>query len=186
MKLASPIKVFAFVFIGGILTACNTTPEEPQEEPQAKVQAATDTGISTSGIGDSANLVSEAGASDSKSASESAALATETFYFEFDQTLIRLAAYESLKAHAAYLAENPTAKARLEGHADERGTREYNVALGERRGKAVSKFLMSNGANASQLEVISYGEERSVVDGHDESSWSQNRRVALKYVSGHP
>jgi len=69
----------------------------------------------------------------------------------------------------------------LEGHADERGTREYNMALGERRAKAVSRFLTVQGAGSNQIEVVSYGEERPAMMGHDEGSWSQNRRVELKY-----
>lgn len=188
MKLANRFRMFAFVFVGGFLAACTSTPEESQELGQEQgVNAGSDSSITTSGVGGGDALVSEAGSSDqSQTVAQQAAAASSVFYFEFDRAVIRSSAYESLRSHAAYLAENPRAKARLEGHADERGTREYNIALGERRGKAVSKFLLSNGVSASQLEVISYGEERAAVSGHSESAWSKNRRVEIKYVSGRP
>ncbi|HCK93952.1 MAG TPA: peptidoglycan-associated lipoprotein, partial [Gammaproteobacteria bacterium] len=73
-----------------------------------------------------------------------------------------------------------------EGHADERGTREYNVALGERRGNAVAKYLRLNGVSSSKMEVISYGEEKPVAYGHDDQSWSANRRVEIVYTAGQP
>jgi len=113
-------------------------------------------------------------------------LAQRVVYFDFDKSAIRPDSEESLRAHAAYLASKPGAKVRLEGHADERGTREYNMALGERRAKAVVTFLTANGAGAAQLEVVSYGEERPAVDGHDEGSWAQNRRAELVYTAEAP
>lgn len=105
------------------------------------------------------------------------------FYFDFDQSVVRQEGFADLEAHARYLAQNPSASVRLEGHADERGTREYNIALGERRAQAVERLLVVNGAAAGQVETVSYGEEKPAVLGHDASSWSQNRRVELKYLS---
>jgi len=89
--------------------------------------------------------------------------------------------FADLEAHARYLAQHPSASVRLEGHADERGTREYNIALGERRAKAVERLLIVNGASTSQVETISYGEEKPAVLGSGEQSWAQNRRVELIY-----
>ena len=114
------------------------------------------------------------------------ALSQRVVYFDFDKSAIRADAYETLQAHAQYLGGHAGAKIRVEGHADERGTREYNMALGERRAKAVQSFLTANGAGAAQLEVVSYGEEKPVVDGHDESSWAQNRRAELVYTAEAP
>ncbi len=105
------------------------------------------------------------------------------FYFDFDKSVVKANGFSDLEKHAAFLAANPAAQVVLEGHADERGTREYNMALGERRAKAVSRFLQVNGASASQIETVSFGEEKPQILGHSESSWSQNRRVELKYVS---
>jgi len=82
------------------------------------------------------------------------------------------------------LAEHPNVRVSLQGNTDERGTREYNMALGERRAKAVRRYLVAQGASFSQMEVISYGEERPVAQGHDEAAWALNRRVDIVY-SGH-
>ncbi|WP_156502735.1 OmpA family protein, partial [Oleiphilus sp. HI0067] len=77
--------------------------------------------------------------------------------------------------------QNPSAKIVLEGHCDERGTKEYNIALGERRANSVAQFLKVNGVSASQIEVVSYGEESPAVAGSNETAWSKNRRVVLQY-----
>lgn len=105
------------------------------------------------------------------------------FYFDFDKSVVKAAGFADLEKHAAYLAANPSAQVVLEGHADERGTREYNMALGERRAKAVSRFLQVNGASAAQIETVSFGEEKPAVLGHNAQSWAQNRRVEIKYVA---
>jgi peptidoglycan-associated lipoprotein len=105
------------------------------------------------------------------------------FYFDFDKSVVKANGFSDLEKHAAFLAANPSAQVVLEGHADERGTREYNMALGERRAKSVSRFLQVNGASAGQIETVSFGEEKPQILGHSESSWGQNRRVELKYVS---
>ena len=102
-----------------------------------------------------------------------------TFYFEFDSSELSGDGRRLAEAWAAYLAANASAKVRLEGHCDERGTREYNVGLGERRANAVRQLLTSRGASARQLSVTSYGEERPVSAGHDEAAWQQNRRVEI-------
>ncbi len=103
------------------------------------------------------------------------------FYFDFDQAIVKRAAFAELRKHAEALAEDRSLRVRLEGHADERGTREYNLALGERRANAVRAYLMTNGALSSQLETISYGEEKPAMSGSNESAWAKNRRVELVY-----
>lgn len=107
-------------------------------------------------------------------------------YFGFDESSVPAAAFETLRAHATYLKSNSGAKLRLEGHGDERGTREYNVALGERRALAVEKFLRVQGVSSSQLETVSYGEEKPAAYGQDAMSWAKNRRVQLNYTAGKP
>ncbi|PDH35865.1 MAG: peptidoglycan-associated lipoprotein [OM182 bacterium MED-G24] len=104
-----------------------------------------------------------------------------TFYFDFDQAIVKRSGFEILNKHARVLNIDSSLRLRLEGHADERGTREYNIALGERRANAVRSYLVARGASRSQIEVISYGEEKPAVLGGGESSWAQNRRVELKY-----
>jgi peptidoglycan-associated lipoprotein len=101
-------------------------------------------------------------------------------HFAFDSSEISGEGQSLVDGWAAYLAANPNAKVRLEGHCDERGTREYNVGLGERRGNAVLQALTSRGVAERQISVASMGEERPVADGHDESAWAQNRRVEIQ------
>jgi len=103
------------------------------------------------------------------------------FYFDFDQAIVRRDGHAELDQHAGVLANNPRLMVRLEGHADERGTREYNLALGERRANAVQSYLLSQGASRSQIEVVSYGEEKPAMNGHDQTSWEINRRVEIVY-----
>jgi peptidoglycan-associated lipoprotein len=100
-------------------------------------------------------------------------------YFEFDSSDLKPEGAQLAEAWAQYLAANPGSKVRLEGHADERGTREYNVALGERRANAVLQTLTARGVGERQLGVSSFGEERPVAMGHDDAAWQQNRRVEI-------
>ncbi len=102
-------------------------------------------------------------------------------YFEFDSSEVRAADRELLTNHATYMAQNANVRVVLEGHADERGSREYNIGLGDRRAQAVRRMLELQGVGAQQISTVSYGEEKPAVDGHDESAWSQNRRVELIY-----
>lgn len=105
--------------------------------------------------------------------------AKSVFYFELDRTDVNPADQAALAAHARFLAANHGKHASLVGHADERGTREYNMALGEHRAMAVAEVLTMNGVSKSQIEIVSYGEEKPAAMGHDEPSWAQNRRVEL-------
>jgi peptidoglycan-associated lipoprotein len=103
------------------------------------------------------------------------------FYFDFDQAIVRRTGHEELNKHAKVLSADSELRVRLEGHADERGTREYNLALGERRANAVRAYLVAQGAVRTQIEVISYGEEKPSNNGHSESSWAENRHVEIVY-----
>lgn len=104
-------------------------------------------------------------------------------YFDLDQTEIKPEFQAQIACHAAYLRQFPEARVRLEGNADERGSREYNLGLGERRGNAVQSAVSAAGASSAQLNVVSYGEERPVCRQHDESCWSKNRRVEIIYTA---
>ncbi len=106
---------------------------------------------------------------------------TRIFRFGFDSFSVSSADYPALQAHSEFLVANPDKSIRIEGHTDERGSREYNIALGERRAKSVTNFLVSNGVNPSQIKVVSYGEEKPVRSGHDESSYKENRRAEVVY-----
>ncbi len=102
-----------------------------------------------------------------------------SFYFGFDQATLTAGSREALDQHIALL-KNNNDKIRLEGNADERGSREYNMALGERRANAVANYMIINGIPRYRIETVSYGEERPVAFGHNDESWQQNRRVDLK------
>ena len=103
------------------------------------------------------------------------------FYFDFDRSDLSDNDFITLQRHAKYLSAHPDAKVRLEGHTDERGSREYNVALGERRSQALSRVLKLEGVPKQQVAEVSYGEEKPAVQGHDESAWQQNRRGVIVY-----
>ena len=107
-------------------------------------------------------------------------LSITTIYFDYDQTSIKPEYLAVLEAHANNVATSGL-QLRLEGHADERGSREYNIGLGERRAQAVKRAMMLSGANSTALATVSYGEEQPLVSGSDEASFAQNRRVELVY-----
>lgn len=119
---------------------------------------------------------------DSAAAGPRASIRNRTIYFDFDRDEVKAEYREIVAAHGRYLAANPAARVRLEGHTDERGSREYNIGLGERRAQAVRQALLLQGAGASQLTTVSYGEERPVATGSDEESWALNRRVEIVYA----
>ncbi|NDL62770.1 peptidoglycan-associated lipoprotein Pal [Acerihabitans arboris] len=102
-------------------------------------------------------------------------------YFDLDKYDIRSDFAQMLDAHANFLRSNPSYKVTVEGHADERGTPEYNIALGERRANAVKMYLQGKGVSADQISIVSYGKEKPAVLGHDESAYAKNRRAVLVY-----
>jgi peptidoglycan-associated lipoprotein len=110
-------------------------------------------------------------------------LSKRVIYFDFDKSTVRPEFRDIISAHATYMASSSSARVTLEGHADERGTREYNLGLGERRGNAVEGLLAAQGARANQNSVVSYGEERPVCRVSDEDCWSRNRRVEIVYTA---
>jgi peptidoglycan-associated lipoprotein len=104
-----------------------------------------------------------------------------TFYFEYDRAVLKPSDLAALEMHAQVLRRNSGRSIVLEGHCDERGTREYNLALGERRADSVRSFLLSAGVSARQIETVSYGEEQPADPGHTDSAWERNRRAVMVY-----
>jgi peptidoglycan-associated lipoprotein len=109
-------------------------------------------------------------------------LAKRSIYFDFDSFEIKPEFQAVLEAHAKYLRDNRSRKMSLEGNADERGSREYNLALGQKRAEAVRRALTLLGVNDSQIEAVSFGEEKPRALGHDEAAWAENRRADLRYL----
>lgn len=147
------------------------------------------TTVNTQGLSEDAALNAQnlAGAS-AKGVTEAnkAFLAKRVVHFDYDSSELSNDDYQTLQAHAQFLMANANSKVALTGHTDERGTREYNMALGERRAKAVESFLITSGVNAGQLEAVSYGKEMPVNPGHDENAWKENRRVEINYEAVPP
>ncbi|MCZ6893826.1 MAG: peptidoglycan-associated lipoprotein Pal [Gammaproteobacteria bacterium] len=151
------------------------SPAKVEDRSMDRTESDADSGARTQGLEDDETM-SAAALDDPDSP-----LSVRIIYFDYDSSTVRADSSETISAHAAYLAANPSTTVTLEGHADERGTREYNLALGERRGLSVRRHLVLLGASAGQVKTVSYGEERPIVDGHDEDSYALNRRVELVY-----
>jgi peptidoglycan-associated lipoprotein len=162
------------------LTACASKPSKTAGgEP-----GMSSTGAEGSGAG---NAGANAGNTDDEAAGPQAGLlAKRTVYFDFDSSEIKGEGTDVVAAHAKYLAANPGTRVRLEGHTDERGSREYNIGLGERRAQSVRRALLLQGAADAQISTVSYGEERPAVAGHDEAAWAKNRRVEIVYLATAP
>ncbi len=168
-------KITALVLSLVFLAACTTTKDTVENTTPAPVQEEKPAVV----VKTAEQLAAEA--------AEAARLADEkvrqdrTIYFDFDQSNIKGEYRMLIEAHARFLAGHPGISVKLEGNADERGTPEYNIALGEARAKAVADIFRSFGVSDSQMEVISYGEERPVDPGHNEAAWAKNRRVDIVY-----
>ena len=141
-------------------------PPQAEAAPPAATQPATTTGAYTP-----ADLDTDS------------CLRTRVVYFDFDQEAVRPEFEAAMACHAKYLGDRPSSRMNLEGHADERGSREYNMGLAERRGNAVSSALQANGGSGSQISVISYGEERPACTASSEDCWAKNRRVEIVYTA---
>jgi peptidoglycan-associated lipoprotein len=156
----------------GFMAACKTKPEPAPPPPPPQTTS------DTSGVGDAGATVDDT----ATGGPTGELLSKRVVYFDFDRADIRADSQTVVAAHAAYLAKNPAQKVRLEGHADERGSREYNIGLGERRGQAVRRALLLQGVAEAQLSTVSYGEERPAVAGSDEQAYALNRRVEIVYL----
>jgi len=159
------------------LAACKSTPE-PTEAPVEDTAPPTSTPTETRGAPDPRDYTDARNFDNPESL-----LSNRVIYFDFDKSTVRPEYRDLISAHAAYMASSANARVTLEGHADERGTREYNLGLGERRGNAVQGLLSAQGARGNQTSVVSYGEERPNCRVSDENCWSQNRRVEIVYTA---
>ena len=175
MKLMHVLAV-AILSLG--LAACSkpTKPDETTAPPA-------DSGAATSGLGGEGAAGAGTSTATALTPQQQALAAIQqknVVFFDFDSSEIRSEYVPVVAAHAQYLVKYPTARVRLEGHADERGTPEYNLALGERRAKAIANYLILQGIDRSRIETVSYGEERPAALGQDEDSYARNRRVEIR------
>ncbi|HFE32324.1 MAG TPA: peptidoglycan-associated lipoprotein Pal, partial [Gammaproteobacteria bacterium] len=179
-----------------LLLGCGTSGEVKDETAggageATEVTTGAGSSASTQGTGEGAGMSGErmgGGAEETTTTSvdplndPNSLLSKRVIYFDFDKSDIKDEFRDILNAHAEYLASHPSVNVTIEGHTDERGTREYNIALGERRANAVKRMLTLQGVSASQIRVISYGEERPAALGHDERAWALNRRAIIDYL----
>jgi len=126
---------------------------------------------------------SQLSAQDAKNLKAAGFNAKNIIYFDYDSSQLKSDDEQTVERHAQYLLDNPSVKIVLEGHADERGSREYNMALGEKRAYSVKKLLELKGVGKQQVDTVSFGEEKPDIDGHEEQSWSANRRAVFVYAS---
>jgi peptidoglycan-associated lipoprotein len=190
MKLNKAI--LALAISGTLLTACSSTDEQDagftdgSQSGAAGINDASTSGlnsgsgISGSEMGSGSGFGSGGGLGPEFSDPNNP-LSKQTIYFMLDSSQVQQDYVPVVAAHSQYLLANPGQHIVLEGHGDERGSREYNIALGEQRAKSVASMMKVQGVNESQLEIVSYGEEKPAAFGHDESSWQLNRRVELVY-----
>ena len=154
-----------------VLAGCSKKVKEAPEAPVDTGSTTQPTGPATSGLYGPGDLDTDA------------CLRQRVINFDLDQDTIRPEFQAQMACHAKYLRDRPSARMTLQGHTDERGSRAYNQALGERRGNSVSSALQANGGSASQITVVSYGEERPTCTESNEGCWSQNRRVEIVYTA---
>jgi len=175
--MMSYFKLFALATISFLLAGCpqNTIPDPDAADTTYGADDAGD--ASTDGMGN--DLYGGGEFMDDPSGGELAMV----IYFDFDASEVRAADQDMVSRHAMQLGNNPNSRVRLEGHADERGSREYNIGLGERRAQAVRQMLMIQGVSAAQISTVSFGEERPVEFGSSEDDYAQNRRVEFKYTN---
>ena len=167
-------KVSLLVISLFVLGACSSTSEtDDSSGDDSQSSSSSSSGSASSSAGSNSGQLTQ------EQIRAQNALRQTVFYFDFDVAEIQPADRETLTYHARDLAANPSKRLRLEGHADERGTREYNLALGERRANGILNYFIVNGAARSQIEVVSYGEERPEQSGQTENAYSRNRRVEI-------
>jgi len=183
MQKTALVKALGLTFGAVLMTACASKGDVTEGEATQPLAAVEQAGEEAQTKGVEAQAVAGEQVEAAAAEAQAALMDITTFYFDFDQSTIKADSKNALIAHAQYLSANSGARVVLEGHADERGTVEYNLALGERRALSVSRFLQANGAAAGQIQTVSFGEERPAVMGHNDDSWSQNRRVEIKYQS---
>jgi peptidoglycan-associated lipoprotein len=174
-RLVTLLLLAATLTVGG----CGSKPPKPSSTAPTETNA----GAST----EAANAANAAGGAlgnqEEVGGPQAGLLANRIVYFDFDSAVIKGQGVDVVAAHAKYLAGNPKARVRLEGNTDERGSREYNIGLGDRRAQAVRRSLLLQGVSEGQLTIVSYGEERPADPGHDEAAWAKNRRVEIVYLT---
>lgn len=175
MQLKNRVKKLFIISSLLALSACSAPGHQNKDQDTSGTYDANSDAVQTSGMNQGANFGDESRGGPRQS------IAKRTYYFGYNQSDIRDEYKSAIAANAEYLVSHASAKVILEGHTDPRGSREYNVALGERRANAVAEFMKDKGVNANQIRVVSYGAERLAASGHAEQAYQLDRRVVLVY-----
>lgn len=173
-------KLLMVLMLAVALASAGCASKKPKAPPPEQ-QSSESTGGAGSEGDNSANAAT--GSEDETAGPQAGLLAKRVIYFDFDSSEIKSEGTEVVAAHAKYLASHSSARVRLEGNTDDRGSREYNIGLGERRAQAVRRALLLQGATEAQLSTVSYGAERPAAVGNDEAAWAKNRRVEIVYLN---
>ena len=171
MNKSTLVLLVSLLSVAALAGCSKKVKEQPAQPPVDTGSTTQPTGPSTSGLYGPGDLDTDA------------CLRQRVVYFDLDQDSVKPEFQAIMACHAKYLRDRPSSRITLQGNTDERGSRAYNQALGERRGNGVNSALQANGGSASQLTVVSYGEERPVCTDSNESCWSQNRRVEIVYTA---
>jgi peptidoglycan-associated lipoprotein len=174
-------KILIILMVVAALTSSGCQSKKPK--PGSSQTAVGANGVDTSGAGSDAANAGNVGTDEDTAGPQGGLLAKRIVYFDFDSSDIKGDGTGVVAAHAKYLASHAGMRVRLEGNTDDRGSREYNIGLGERRAQAVRRALLLQGATEAQTATVSYGAERPAVVGNDEAAWSKNRRVEIVYLA---
>jgi peptidoglycan-associated lipoprotein len=175
-------KILIGVLAALALAACTTTPKQEGGAPvDERTPGATTPGAATSGAATGSVAGTAQGGGTNPLKDPSSILSKRSVYFDFDAYAIKDDYKALLEAHARYLQSNRNARMTVEGNTDERGSREYNIALGQRRADAAKRMMLLSGATEAQIDTVSFGKEKPKNPGHDESAWAENRRDDIGY-----
>ena len=175
--LSRPSTLLFTLIAVAALAACSSTPVDTPKAPVSTAQPTLPAGPSDGAATSSVATVTIDPLDDPKGA-----LSGRSVYFAYDDSSVDPKYQPLIQAHGQYIGTHGAAQIRIEGNTDERGSREYNLSLGDKRAQIVAKQLVLMGAKQSQIEAVSYGEERPKAEGHDEAAWAENRRADIRYV----
>lgn len=183
MQVSAITKALLIAIPALVLTACGATSEstDGKSETTNTSEASQTSGATGDNVQTGVAAVEKSAEEIQQAKYEKIRQEDQTVYFDYDKSKVDAKYLELLQAHADYLVKNPSTKVMIEGHTDERGTPEYNIALGERRAKAVAQYLQSLGVMASQITTVSYGEEKPVDLSRTSQGFAKNRRAVLVY-----
>jgi len=176
-SLSRPSTLVSTLVAAVALAACSSTPLDTPKAPVSTAQPSAPAGPSGGAATSNVTTVTIDPLDDPKGA-----LAGRSIYFAYDDFSVDPKYQPLIQAHGQYIGSHGAAQIRVEGNTDERGSREYNLSLGDKRAQIVAKQLVLMGAKQSQIEAVSYGEERPKAEGHDEAAWAENRRADIRYI----